>query len=175
LGSLHQPGALTGRKTRRQVAVVDFTGDREAFELRRRNEQARIVGKPVTAGVDIAFRGRYDAITVRVYTLDFCGIRVEQTLREWRPGLEGGEPFIDVEEDLIRQSAWNEALPELALRIIVRVELVGIALAGTCPTPTVLGLSPLNCVVDDTCRSGTRSAMTARRFARLRTCRECRR
>jgi hypothetical protein len=72
------PRTLARGKTRRRQPIVDLPRYREAVEHRCRQEETGIVREAVRRGVDIALRGRDDAIAVLVYACDFSGVSIEQ-------------------------------------------------------------------------------------------------
>src|SRR6266481_2387649 len=121
------PRTLARGKTRRQQPIVDLPRYREAVERRCRQEETGIVREAVRRGVDIAFRGRDDAIAVPVYSCAFSGVSIEQpSLKVLDLRFERRPPYVNVEINLISQAARNAPLAKLALRIVVGVELVGI-------------------------------------------------
>src|SRR6266849_2317276 len=114
--SAQYPAALAGRETRREHSIVDLAGYGEATEHRRGKIQPFVVGKAVGRGVDIADIGSDDAVALRINTLDFICVGFEQsTLQLLLVRHEGSWTFINVEENLVSQSAGHAALPKLAL------------------------------------------------------------
>jgi hypothetical protein len=121
-----QPGLLTRREPGQQP-VVDLAGHREATERRRRQEEPRVVGKAVRGRVDVTLDRRDHAVAVLVDVRDLGLVGVEQALRERGAWFERRDPDVGVEQHLVGKAAGDEAHAELALRVVVAVELVGIA------------------------------------------------
>src|SRR5215471_21102180 len=80
--------------------------------------------------IDVAFGGGHDAITIRIDEGDGRLVPLQQALGEvMLAGLKGGQALEGIEEDLACDSAGDEALPELPLRLDVGIEQVGVARA----------------------------------------------
>src|SRR5882724_4825552 len=126
-GAGEDPRLLAGSETRGEVAVVELARHGEAVVGGRRQEEARVVDETVRRAVDVAFDGRDHAVAVLIDPIHLEGVGVEEAHRERRRRLERGDPLVDVEVDLAGEAARDEAVAELALRVVVAVELVGVA------------------------------------------------
>src|SRR5213594_1114938 len=71
-GPRQYPGTLAGCKSRRKQAIVDLSGDREAIECGRRQEQPRVVSKAVAGRIHIALCCRDDSITRHEWKAALC-------------------------------------------------------------------------------------------------------
>ncbi|ABF88336.1 putative lipoprotein [Myxococcus xanthus DK 1622] len=136
------PPTLARSEARREVAVVDLPGHREAVVGRGRKVEARAVTVRAlvarrrrealrVAGVDVALGRLDDAVTIRVRDGDRRLVgRHEPLLEVGHTRLEGVKSLEHVQEHLPRDAARNEALAELALRVFLCVEAVRIAREG---------------------------------------------
>jgi hypothetical protein len=109
---------LAGGKARGQESVIDFPRYGEAIEHGWRQEQALIVWESVRRGVDVALSGRDNAHVIPRYALYLGSIRIEQPLLKISDlRFEGGQPFVDIEVNLVGEAAGYPALAKFALRI----------------------------------------------------------
>ena len=110
------PRALARGEARCQQPVIDFPCDRETVKHCWRQEQPGVVLKAIRCRVDVSHYCCDDAVTVWVHARDFGHIGIKQPfLKVSDVRLEGRPPFVDIEVNLIRETAWDTPLTEFAL------------------------------------------------------------
>ncbi len=112
---VQEPAALAGSEPRGQQAIVDLPCHGEAVKRRGGEEKPRVVREPVSGRVDVSLAGIHDPIAIQINSSDFCGVGVVQALREGNTWLEGDNSLVDIQEDLVGQTAGDEPLAELPL------------------------------------------------------------
>src|SRR5205823_5507985 len=89
---------------------------------------------------------------------DFHCIGIEQTLLEiGHAWFERFQPFVNVEKYFVGETAWDESLPKLSLRVVVRIEFVRVARPRRLQHALVVRVvAEANRIVLYTCRTGSR-------------------
>src|SRR5882762_4546787 len=72
-----QPCALTWRKSRSQIAVIDFAGYGKAVEGGCREEQSFIIRESIRGRINISFTRRNDTVAVLIHPGDLSGVCIK--------------------------------------------------------------------------------------------------